>query len=36
MLNDEIYIVGDINYDCKDGIYSNATWKNTVELHDLQ
>ena len=36
MLNDEIYIMGDINYDCKDGIYSNATWKNTVELHDLQ
>ena len=35
-LNDEIYIMGDINYDCKDGIYSNATWKNTVELHDLQ
>ena len=35
-LNDEIYILGDINFDFKDGQYSNATWKNTVESHDLQ
>ena len=35
-LNDEIYILGDINFDNKNGLFSNVTWKNTVELYDLQ
>ena len=34
--SEEIYILGDINIDIKDGNISNTTWKHVVELHDLQ
>ena len=34
--SDEIYITGDINVDCKNGILSNSKWKHLVKLHDLQ
>ena len=34
--SEEIYILGDINIDIKDGNISNTTWKQVVELHDLQ
>ena len=34
--SEEIYILGDINIDIKDGNISNITWKQVVELHDLQ
>ena len=33
---DEIYITGDMNVDCKNGIISNSKWKHLVELHDIQ
>ena len=31
----EIYILGDINVDFKDGTYSNTKWKHVVETNDL-
>ena len=35
-LTDEIYLMGDINVDLKNGILTNTAWKHIVELHDLQ
>ena len=35
-LTDEIYLMGDINVDLKNGILTNTSWKHIVELHDLQ
>ena len=32
---DEIYIMGDINFDAKNGIISNKAWKQVTELNDL-
>ena len=32
---DEIYIMGDINFDTKNGIISNKSWKQVTELNDL-
>ena len=34
--SDEVYIMGDINIDCKNNDFQNNTWKHFVELHDLQ
>ena len=32
----EVYIMGDINIDCKNNDFQNNTWKHIVQLHDLQ
>ena len=33
--SDEVYIMGNINIDCKNNDFQNNTWKHIVELHDL-
>ena len=35
-VSDDVYIMGDINIDCKNNDFQNNTWKHIVELHDLQ
>ena len=33
--SDEVYIMGDINIDCKNNEFPNNPWKHIVELHDF-
>ena len=35
-ISDEVYIMGDINFDGSTGQLSNSKWKHIVEIHDLQ
>ena len=35
LLNNEIYIAGDLNIDFKDGNAANNKWKHVIETHDL-
>ena len=35
-IRDEVYIMGDINFDGSTGQLSKSKWKHIVEIHDLQ